>query len=51
MMWLKILLICIVVFVIVCLISIWYSSTHFHRVFYRLSSDKISKPVKFVLFV
>ena len=32
-----------------CLISICYAITHFHKVYYRLSSDKISKPVKFVL--
>ena len=49
MTWMEILLVCIVVFMIVCLISIWHASTHFHKVFYRLSSDKISKPVKFVL--
>ena len=49
MVLLKVLTICVVVFVIVCLISIWYASTHFHKVYYRLSSDKISKPVKFVL--
>ena len=49
MMWIKILLICIAVLAIICLISIWHSTTHFHKVFYRLSSDKISKPVKFVL--
>ena len=49
MTWLEILLFCIVILGIVCLISIWYASTHFHKVFYRLSSDKISKPVKFVL--
>lgn len=45
----KILLACIAIFAVVCLMSIWYASTHFHKVFYRLSSDKISKPVKFVL--
>ena len=49
MTWMEILLVCIVVFIVVCLISIWHASTHFHKVFYRLSSDKISKPVKFVL--
>ena len=49
MTWLEILIICIVIFVLVCLVSIWHASTHFHKVFYRLSSDKISKPVKFVL--
>ena len=49
MTWMEILLVCIVVFMIVCLISIWHAATHFHKVFYRLSSDKISKPVKFVL--
>ncbi len=46
---LKVFLICIFVLAIVCLISIWHASTHFHKVYYRLSSDKISKPVKFVL--
>lgn len=49
MTWLEILLVCIIVFAIVCLISIWHASTDFHKVFYRLSSDKISKPVKFVV--
>ena len=49
MTWMEILLVCIVIFVLVCLVSIWHASTHFHKVFYRLSSDKISKPVKFVL--
>lgn len=49
MTWLEILIICIIIFVLVCLVSIWHASTHFHKVFYRLSSDKISKPVKFVL--
>lgn len=49
MTWLEILLMCIVILMIVCLVSIWHASTHFHKVFYRLSSDKISKPVKFVL--
>lgn len=48
-MWLKVLLICAIVLVVVCLISIWHASTHFHKVYYRLSSDKISKPVKFVV--
>ena len=49
MTWMEILLACIVIFIVVCLISIWHASTHFHKVFYRLSSGKISKPVKFVL--
>ncbi|MBR4061102.1 MAG: metallophosphoesterase [Lachnospiraceae bacterium] len=49
MTWMEILLACIVIFIVVCLISIWHASTHFHKVFYRLSSDKISEPVKFVL--
>lgn len=49
MTWMEILLVCIVVCIVVCLISIWHASTHFYKVFYRLSSDKISKPVKFVL--
>ena len=49
MTWIEILLVCIVIFIVVCLVSIWHASTHFHKVFYRLSSDKISKPVKFVL--
>ena len=49
MTWIEILLVCIVIFMLVCLVSIWHASTHFHKVFYRLSSDKISKPVKFVL--
>jgi len=42
------LFICIIA-VLVCLISIWHSMKHFHKVYYRLSSEKISKPVKFVL--
>ena len=46
---LEILFICIVIIIVVCLISIWHASTHFHKVYYRLSSDKISKPVKFVV--
>ena len=48
-MWLKVLVICAVILLVVCLFSIWHASTHFHKVFYRLSSDKISKPVKFVV--
>ncbi len=48
-MWVKVLLICTILLFVVCLISIWYASTHFHKVYYRLSSDKISKPVKFVV--
>lgn len=48
-MWLKVLIICIIILLVVCLFSIWHASTHFHKVFYRLSSDKISKPVKFVV--
>ena len=46
---LNICLIFCVVAVLVCLISIWHASTHFHKVYYRLSSEKISEPVKFVL--
>lgn len=42
-------IICMVVLVLVCLISIWHASTHFHKVSYRLSSDKIREPVKLVL--
>lgn len=42
------LIICVIA-VLVCLVSIWHASTHFHKVYYRLSSEKISKPVKFVL--
>ncbi|MBQ8815774.1 MAG: metallophosphoesterase [Lachnospiraceae bacterium] len=49
MILLKVLVICILVLAVVCLVSIWQASTHFHKVYYRLSSDKISKPVKFVL--
>lgn len=48
-MWLKVLAICFVILLIVCLFSIWHASTHFHKVFYRLSSEKISKPVKFTV--
>lgn len=48
-MWLKVLIIFMVILLVVCLFSIWHASTHFHKVFYRLSSDKISKPVKFVV--
>lgn len=48
-MWLKVLIIFAIVIVFVCLISIWHASTHFHKVYYRLSSNKISKPVKFVV--
>ena len=48
-MWLKVLIICIIILLVVCLVSIWHASSHFHKVFYRLSSDKISKPVKFVV--
>lgn len=48
-MCLKVLLICAIVLVVVCVISIWHACTHFHKVYYRLSSDKISKPVKFVV--
>lgn len=39
----------IVLAIVICLGSIIYASTRFHKVYYRLSSDKISKPVKFVL--
>lgn len=46
---LKILVLAALVLAFVCLLSIWHASTHFHKVYYRLSSDKISKPVKFVL--
>lgn len=49
MTWFEILLVCIFLLIFVCLVGIWHASTHFHKVFYRLSSDKISKPVKFVL--
>lgn len=49
MAWLEILILCMIILAGVCLVSIWHASTHFHKVFYRLSSDKISKPVKFVL--
>ncbi len=49
MMWAEIILICFLIIVVICLICIWHASTHFHKVYYRLSSDKISKPVKFVL--
>lgn len=38
----------LIVLAIFCLVSIWHASTTFHKVFYRLSSDKTSKPVKFV---
>jgi predicted MPP superfamily phosphohydrolase len=48
-MWLKVLIICAIVLFVVCMFSIWYASTHFHKVYYRLSSDKISKPVKFAV--
>ena len=48
-MWLKALIIGVIILFVVCLVSIWHASTHFHKVFYRLSSDKISKPVKFVV--
>ena len=49
MTWIEILLWCFIILIVVCLFSIWHASTHFHKVFYRLSSSKISKPVKFVL--
>ncbi len=49
MIFVKILVPVILVLAVVCIISIWHASTHFHKVYYRLSSDKISKPVKFVL--
>ena len=39
----------IVLAIVICLGSICYASTRFHKVYYRLSSEKISKPVKFVL--
>lgn len=45
----KILGICLLIFIAFCLFSIWHSSTHFHKVTYRLSSDKLKKPVKLVL--
>ena len=45
----ELLLVFIGIFMVGCLVSIWYASTHFHKVFYRLSSTKISKPVKLVL--
>lgn len=46
---LKIFVICLIAVTLVCLISIWHASTHFHKVYYRLSSDKLREPVKFVL--
>ncbi len=49
MTWFNVLIVCIIVLVAVCLFSIWHASTHFYKIFYRLSSDKISKPVKLVL--
>lgn len=39
----------LVLAIVMVVVSIWYASTHFHKVYYRLSSEKISKPVKFVL--
>lgn len=39
----------IAIAIVICLGSICYASTRFHNVYYRLSSDKISEPVKFVL--
>lgn len=39
----------IVLAIVILCASIWYASTEFHTVHYRLSSEKISKPVKFVL--
>jgi len=43
-------IVCLLVLaIVICVPSIWYSSTKFHKVYYRLSSEKISKPVKFVL--
>ncbi len=35
--------------IVFCVISIVYAVTNFHTVYYRLSSEQISKPVKFVL--
>lgn len=35
--------------IVICAVSIYYACTRFHKVYYRLSSDKISEPVKFVL--
>ncbi len=35
--------------IVICVISILYAVTNFHTVYYRLSSELISKPVKFVL--
>lgn len=49
MTWFETVLWIIIILGVFCLFSIWHASTHFHKVFYRLSSDKISKPVKFVL--
>lgn len=49
MTWFETVLWIIIILGVICLFSIWYASTHFHKVYYRLSSDKISKPVKFVL--
>lgn len=49
MVWMKILLISILILFVVCCISIWYASTHFHKVYYRLQSDKLHKPVKLVV--
>ncbi len=39
----------LVLAIVICVVSIWHASTTFHKVYYRLSSEKISKPVKFVL--
>ena len=47
--WFETVLWIIIILGVFCLFSIWHASTHFHKVFYRLSSDKISKPGKFVL--
>lgn len=39
----------ILLLTVLCLLSIWHASTHFHKVYYRLSDDKLREPVKFVL--
>lgn len=33
----------------ICVFSIWYASTHFHKVYYTISSSKIEKPLDFVV--
>lgn len=43
-------IVCLIILgIVICVPSIWYASTRFHKVYYRLSSEKISEPVKFVL--